>query len=111
MALDVPEPVAAYLVAEAAKGPDALSHCFTEDGTVRDEGRDYRGHNSIRQWKQTVDTKYRYVSQTVNAQTHRDKVNVRARLVREFPRSPAELDHVFTLSDDKIVSLEIRSCR
>jgi hypothetical protein len=111
MALNVPEPVALYLAAEAAKDPDAVSHCFTEDGTVHDEGRDYRGHNSIRQWKQAVDTKYRYVLQTINSQTHGDQVNVRVRLVGEFPGSPVELDHVFTLSDDKIVSLEIRSCR
>jgi len=109
MALDVPEPVAAYLAAEEAKDADALSRCFTEDGTVHDEGRDYRGRNSIRQWKQEVDTKYPYVLQTVNAQTHGDKVTVRARLTGEFPGSPIELDHIFTLSNDKIASLEIRS--
>ena len=39
MALNVPEPVAAYLAAEEAKGADALSRCFTEDGTAHDEGR------------------------------------------------------------------------
>ncbi len=109
MALDVPEPIAAYLTAEEAKDADALSRCFTEDGTVHDEGRDYRGRDSIRQWKQEVDTKYRYILQTVNAQPHGDEVTVRARLTGEFPGSPLELDHIFTLSNDKIASLEIRS--
>jgi ketosteroid isomerase-like protein len=109
MALNVPEPVAAYLAAEDAKDSDALSRCFTEDGIVHDEGRDYRGRDSIRQWKQEVDTKYRYVLQTVNAQTQRDKVTVRARVTGEFPGSPVELDHIFKLSGDKIASLEIRS--
>ena len=109
MAIDVPEPVAAYLAAEEAKDADALSRCFTEDGTVHDEGRDYRGRDSIRQWKREVDTKYRYVLQTVNAQKHGDKVTVRARLTGEFPGSPVELDHIFKLSNDKIASLEIRS--
>ena len=37
MTLDVPEPVAKYLAAEEAKDADALSRCFTEDGTVHDE--------------------------------------------------------------------------
>ena len=69
MATDVPEPVAAYLAAEEAKDADALSRCFTEDGTVHDEGRDYRGRDSIRQWKQEVDTKYRYVLRPINVQT------------------------------------------
>jgi len=49
MALDVPEPVAEYLAAEEAKDADALSRCFTEDGTVHDEGQDYYGRDSIRQ--------------------------------------------------------------
>jgi len=38
MTLDAPEPIAAYLAAEEAKDADALSCCFTEDGTVHDEG-------------------------------------------------------------------------
>jgi len=106
MALDVPEPVAEYLAAEEA---DALSRCFIEDGTVHDEGQDYHGRDSIRQWKQAADAKYRYVLQTVNVQTFGDLVTVRARLTGEFPGSPVELDHIFKLSNDKIASLEIRS--
>ena len=35
VALDVPEPVAEYLVAEEAKDADALSRCFTEELTTR----------------------------------------------------------------------------
>ena len=109
MALNVPEPVAAYLAAEEAKGADALSRCFTEDGTVHDEGQDYHGRDSIRQWKQAADAKYRYVFQTINVQTLGDLVTVRARLTGEFPGSPVELDHIFKLSGDKMASLEIRS--
>ena len=109
MTLDAPEPIAAYLAAEEAKDADALSRCFTEDGTVRDEGRDYRGRDAIRQWKQVADEKYRYVLPMVNAQTRGNEVTVRARLTGEFPGSPIELDHIFTLSNDKIASLEIRS--
>ena len=109
MTLDAPEPIAAYLAAEEAKDADALSRCFTEDGTVRDEGQDYHGRDSIRQWKQAADAKYRYVLRTVNTQTFGDLVTVRARLSGEFPGSPVELDHIFKLSNDKIASLEIRS--
>ena len=56
-----------------------------------------------------VDTKYRYILQTVNAQTHGDEVTVRARLTGEFLGGPVELDHIFKLSNNKIASLEIRS--
>ena len=108
MALDVPEPVAEYLAAEEAKDADALSRCFTEDGTVHDEGQDYHGRYSIRQWKQAADSKYRYVLRMVNVQTFGDLVTVRARLTGKFPGSPVELDHIFKLSNNKIVLLEIR---
>jgi SnoaL-like domain len=108
MALDVPEPVAAYLAAEEAKDVHALSLCFLEDGTVHDEGRDYRGRNAIRQWKQEADTKYRYVLQAVKAQTRGDQVIVRARISGAFAGSPVELDHIFNLCGGKIASLEIR---
>jgi hypothetical protein len=109
MALDVPEPIAAYLAAERMKDADALSRCFIEDGTVNDEGHDYRGRVAIRQWKQAADEKYRYALQTINAQTYGDKVTVRVRLTGQFPGSPIELDHIFKLSNGKIASLEIRS--
>ena len=109
MVLDVPDAVAEYLAAEGAKDADALSRCFTEDGTVHDEGQDYLGCDSIRQWKLTADAKYQYVFQTINVQTVGDRVTVRARLTGEFPGSPVELDHIFKLSGDKIASLEIRS--
>jgi SnoaL-like domain len=109
MALNVPEPVAGLLAAEEAEDADVLSRCFTEDGTVHDEGRDYHGRTSIQQWKKEVDAKYRYLLQPVNAQTHGDKVVLRARLTGEFPGSPVDLDYIFKLSNDKIASLEIRS--
>jgi len=63
MAIDVPEPVAAYLAAEEAKDADALSRCFTEDGTVHDEGRDYRvmtrSANGNKKWTRNTDTSCR----------------------------------------------------
>jgi len=109
MPLDVPEPVAKYLASEEAKDADALSRCFTEHGAVHDEGQDYHGCDSIRQWKQAADAKYRYVLQAVRVQTFGDSVTVRARLTGEFPGSPVELEHIFKLSGAKIASLEIRS--
>ena len=76
---------------------------------AHDEGQDYHGRDSIRQWKQAADAKYRYVFQAINVQTFGDLVTVRARLTGGFPGSPVELDHIFKLSGDRIASLEIRS--
>ena len=108
MALAVPGPVA-YLAAEVAKDADAIPRCFREDGSVNDEGGASLGHESIRQSKQEVDAKYRYVLQPIDVQTQGDQVTVRARPTAEFPGSAVELEHICKLSNDKIASLEIRS--
>ncbi|MCU1330024.1 MAG: polyketide cyclase [Bryobacterales bacterium] len=109
MAVDVPERVAAYLAAQGAKDAEALSRCFTSDGTVHDDGQDHRGLDAIRRWKQRTDAEYRFVLTALSAQTHANRVTGRARITGDFPGSPVELDHMFTLSNDKIASLEIRS--
>ena len=108
MDLEAPEPVAAYLAAEIGKDADAISGCFVENGVVRDEGREYRGREAIRQWKADADAKYQYVLQPLSLRANGQTVTVRASIAGNFPGSPVELDHRFTLSGNKIASLEIR---
>jgi hypothetical protein len=109
MMLNMPDPVAAYFAAEETKDAEKLSLCFIEDGTVHDEGRDYRGRGAIRQWKQEADEKYKYVLLPLDAQATGNEVTVRARLTGNFDGSPLEVNHIFKLSSNKIASLEIRS--
>jgi hypothetical protein len=110
MTLDnLPEPVMAYLAAEEAKDAQALSGCFAEGGVVHDEGRDYHGRAAIQRWKEQADTKYRYVLQPIGVRTEGDKTTVLARLTGDFPGSPVDLNHTFTISRNEIALLEIRS--
>ncbi len=108
MMLNVPDPVVAYFAAEDTKDAEKLSLCFIEDGTVHDDGRDYRGQAAICKWKQEADKKYRYVLLPLDAQTNGDEVTVRARLTGDFAGSPVELNHIFKLKTNKIASLEIQ---
>jgi hypothetical protein len=108
MTLKVPQPVAAYLAAEEAKDAAHVSLCFTIDGLVHDEGRDYRGRDAIREWKRAADERYRYTMQPLSAHTCGNEVIVRTRFTGDFPGSPLEVDHCFKLSNGKISSLEIR---
>jgi ketosteroid isomerase-like protein len=107
--LNVPAVVAEYLSAERAKDASRLSRCFAEHGIVHDEGRDRCGREAIRQWKEEVDAKYRYVSEPLAASVNDDTVTVRTRLTGDFPGSPVEVSQVFTLEGGTIVSLEIHS--
>jgi SnoaL-like domain len=110
IALDgTPQPVIAYLAAEQAKDARSLAGCFAEDGTVHDEGRDYHGRAAIQRWKEEADAKYRYALQPISARTEGETTTVLTRLTGDFPGSPVDLNHIFTLSRNEIVSLEIRS--
>src|SRR5437870_11140208 len=108
MSLKLPGPVAAYLAAEKAKNADMLTLCFADDALVHDEGRDYRGRDAIRAWKRAADAKYKYVFEPLDASVGEKTVELRARLTGNFPGSPVELDHTFTLANGKITSLDIR---
>ena len=108
MNTQLPPAVAAYLAAEKVKDADALAQCFADDAVVHDEGHDHRGRDAIRSWKRAADAKYRFVLEPLDASASGDGVKVRARLTGNFPGSPVELDHNFTLSDGKIASLEIK---
>ena len=107
MSLTLPKPVTNYLAAVEAKDADMLALCFADDALVHDEGRDYRGLDAIRSWKQETQTKYKYVMMPLDASVSQKTVKLRARLTGDFPGSPVDLDYTFTLTNDKITSLEI----
>ena len=103
----LPGPVANYLAAEKAKDADKLALCFAEDALVHDEAHDYRGRDAIRTWKREADAKYSYVLEPLSANVNGNVVKLRAKLTGNFPGSPIELDHTFTVAKDKITSLNI----
>jgi ketosteroid isomerase-like protein len=107
MSLILPKPVTNYLAAVEAKDTDMLALCFADDALVHNEGRDYRGLDAIRSWKQETQTKYKYVMKPLDASGSQNTVKLRARLTGDFPGSPVDLDYTFTLANDKITSLEI----
>ena len=109
MALTLPEPVAAYFAAEKNLDPDALARCFAPDGAVHDEGGTFRGSAAIRDWNAAARAKYHHTVEPLDVVDREDTTVVIGRVSGDFPGSPVELRHIFTLRDDRIVSLEIRT--
>lgn len=109
MPLNVPPIVAEYLEAERAKDARRLWLCFDGNGVVHDESKDRRGREAIREWKEEVDAKYKYVWEPLAAAADENTVMLRATLAGDFPGSPVEVNQVFTVEGGKIVSREIRS--
>jgi len=107
MAIDVPDPVAQYLAADAAMDTTTLAQCFAQGAVVRDEGRDYLGLEAIQAWNREAHRKYQYVLEPVRATTQGAATRLRVRLTGPFPGSPVEVDYLFTVREEKITSLRI----
>jgi SnoaL-like domain len=109
MDLDLPRPIATYVAAENSGDTEALAQCFAEDAVVRDEEKTIEGLAAIKQWKAETRKKYQHTVEPLLCVQKDGKTIVTNRLAGNFPGSPIELEFVFTLDGDKIVSLEILS--
>jgi hypothetical protein len=107
--VDLPKPIAIYIAAENRGDTEALAHCFAEDAVVRDEGKTIDGLAAIKQWKAETKKKYQHTIEPLSSTQKDGKTIVINRLSGNFPGSPIELEFVFMLDGDKIVSLQIRS--
>jgi hypothetical protein len=108
MSVPLPPPIDLYVKIENSGDVDALSECFASDATVRDEGQTYEGLPAIREWKADTKKKYNHTVEPLEV-AHRDgRTVLKARLSGNFPGSPIDLQFIFGLDGNKIVSLEIR---
>ena len=82
---------------------------FAENAVVRDEGQTIEGLAAIKQWDVETKMKYQHTVGLLGSTQKDGTTIVTNRLTGNFPGSPIELDFVFTLDGDKIVSLEILS--
>jgi hypothetical protein len=103
MTSTLPLAVVRYL---AAKTPDEIADCFTENAIAIDERQTYQGKPEIRQWRERV-SKINYRQDILSAEHDGDRASVTCRLKGDFKGSPVELDYHFVLSGDLIAKVEI----
>jgi ketosteroid isomerase-like protein len=108
MSIDLPAPIAIYTAAENRGDAKALAQCFAEHAVVRDEGQTIEGLAAIKRWKAETRKKYQHTIEPLASTQKEGKTIVTNRLTGNFPGSPIELQFIFRLDSDKIVSLEIR---
>jgi hypothetical protein len=106
MSLDLPTPVSNYFKAVNLQDVDAMLSAFAEEASVRDEGRDMIGRTAIREWIDDTTRKY-HVTLTPISVHHAEKTIVTAQVSGTFPGSPIELRYQFTITGEKIGTLEI----
>jgi hypothetical protein len=107
MSIELPEILSAYFAADREGNPEAVSRCFTEAATVKDERRIYTGRDAIRRWKSEASTKYNYTVEPFAIESDGGRTVVKSHLAGDFPGSPLDLRYLFRLQGDKIEELEI----
>ncbi|MGX6648667.1 nuclear transport factor 2 family protein [Maricaulaceae bacterium MS644] len=99
----VPFAVARYF---AARSPEAIADCFTEDGIAVDEGRTHRGRAQIRNWRAEAD-RISYRLDILSVESENGRTTVHCRITGDFKGSTARLEFRFDLSGDLVAKLEI----
>lgn len=106
---NLPKPIAVYVSAENSGDTKLFDECFDDDAVVRDESETHKGLAAIKEWKAETKRKYQHTVDPLRIAEQNGKFVLTNRLTGNFPGSPIELDFVFTLAGEKIVSLEIIS--
>jgi len=106
---NLPAPIAIYIIAENGGDTKALDQCFAENAVVRDEDKTIEGLAAIKQWKAETKKKYQHTIEPLSSIEKEGKTIVTNRLAGNFPGSPIELEFVFELDGEKIISLQINS--
>jgi SnoaL-like domain len=106
---NLPKPIRLYIAGENTGDVNLFDQCFAEDAVVRDENETHRGLVEIKKWKAETKKKYQHTVDPLRVSETDGRFIVTNRLAGNFPGSPIELEFVFTLDGDKIISLEILS--
>ena len=106
---NLPKPIAIYVSAENSGDTSLFDQCFADSATVRDENETHEGLAAIKKWKAETKRKYQHTIEPLGVVEKDGAFVVTNRLSGNFPGSPIELEFVFTIRNDKIISLEIRS--
>lgn len=99
--------VATYLSTPKGQLSVALSEVFTSDAVVHDDGHTHMGINEIAAWANEVATAFTFTRTVISAIVQPNAAVVRVRVKGDFPGSPVELHHHFSLTEDRIAALTI----
>ena len=97
-----------YFAAQSTSDFDTMVSLFTDDGVVNDEGKAWRGHSGIREWRDKAASVYQYTTQVLEVhEDDEDEYSALVRLEGNFPGGIVELTYRFTLAGNRIQNLKI----
>jgi hypothetical protein len=106
MSTDLPAPVAGYLEAKNGAGEAVLEN-FADDAIVHDEGRTHVGIAAIRDWAAQISAAYQLERTVTEMHRAGPATVVLVHVTGDFPGSPVDLHHHFSVARDRISALTI----
>ena len=103
----LPRPVAEYFSATSAHDVAAMSAPFAKDAVVKDEGREHRGLEAIREWMRETIRKYDFRVEPIDVSEADGGAVVTGRVSGDFPGSPITLRYRFAFDGQRISRMEI----
>lgn len=107
MPIEMPQPVADYVEANARLDADGMLKPFTADAVLMDNGKRYEGHAALRSLfeDEVIAVKAIFTPDTVRDEN--GQVVVEGPASGDFKGSPIRFTYRFTLERDAIKALEI----
>ncbi|WP_314173102.1 nuclear transport factor 2 family protein [Streptomyces winkii] len=104
----VPDVIRRYFEADARRDVDAVVALFSDDATIVDEDRTWRGAEGVRAWRRGPASQYRYTTEVLGTEAVGEGAFlVTGRIEGDFPGGIAGLTWRFTVAGGAISSLEI----
>jgi len=108
MSAQLPEIVDRYFEADGRRDHHDVVDLFTPNGVVFDEGKEWRGIDGLRAWREGPASTYEYTASVVDSSAvDHDSYVVNVRLDCNFPGGTVDLRFTFTLAGERITRLRI----
>lgn len=105
--MTLPPAVDTYLSTPKSEVGPLLDQLFTADAIVHDEGRSHVGIDAIQAWNDGVVSAFRFTRTVTGVAVRGGSAVVQTRIEGNFPGSPVDLHHHFSLTGDRISALTI----
>jgi len=107
MSFHLPDSIVTFFQVSNDRSTRLPRQCLTAGAAVHDEGQLYQGYGAIQEWLRETQRKYAYSIEPLTFTEDGTSVHVQAKLIASFAGSPLQLTYSFTLTGNKISSLEI----
>jgi uncharacterized protein (TIGR02246 family) len=101
----IPDILRRYVTAETAHDPKAMASCFTEEGTVADDGKVHKGQKEIFSWAREIIDALQLTSEIKDCKVAGETAELLVTVTGTFEGSPLDFRHQFVLKDGLIVSM------